>query len=141
MEKTTFQLPNEVPSQTTSNGFDQTNMTTSEYKKVATTNSLAKYNHLPNTNLQFNTFEATLVKHATALERLKWLGVILAVSIVINTATFAGLTGSLVSYIIIIVVAVIIIIIIIIIYNIYQKKAYKYYKILILVDFMFYTIT
>ena len=69
MEKT-FELPNEVPGpsatelKTTPSGFDQTNMATSEYQKVTTMSSISKQN----TDHQFDRFEATLAKQATALK-------------------------------------------------------------------------
>ena len=110
MEKT-FQLPNEVScsdgveSETAHNAHNaenRTKITTSEYKKVAalSTSSISRPSKVTPDKIEGDERVAvdasTLAKQATALRRLKWISALLAISTVINSATFGGLTHSLV---------------------------------------------
>ena len=98
----TFQLPNEVSysshvkSKTANSKLDQTKMTKSEYKKVSTlsTSSISRPSKITPDTIESD----KLAKQATTLRRLKWISAFLAISTVINSATFGGLTHSLVSF-------------------------------------------
>ena len=99
----TLKFPNEVPCSsafkinTTSNGSGQTNMRTSEYRNTTTMSSLSRTSQSTHTDMQNDRVETTLAKQATTLRRLNWFSAFLAISVAINTATFAGLTSTLVS--------------------------------------------
>ena len=99
MEKT-FQLPNQVvESNTAHSGIDQAQVMTSESKKVTTLTSVSGPCQIIHTNITCGRVEATLAKQATALRRLKWISVFLAISTALNTAMFGGFTHSLVSFV------------------------------------------
>ena len=110
MEKT-FQLPNEVScsdgveSETAHNAHNaenRTKITTSECKKVTalSTSSISRHSKVTSEKIEGDKMVAvdasTIAKQATALRRLKWISAFLAISTVINSATFGGLTHSLV---------------------------------------------
>ena len=98
MEKA-LQLPNQVvESKTAQSGLDQTKVMTSESKKVTTMTTISGPGQIIHTNMERDRVGTTLAKEATALRRLKWISVFLAISIAVNTATFGGLTHSLVSF-------------------------------------------
>ena len=99
MEKT-YQLPNQVAELKTANsGLDQTKVMTSESKKVTTLTTIPGPGQIIHSNMECDRVESTLAKQATALRRLKWMSVFLAIFTAVNTATFAGLTHSLVSFV------------------------------------------
>ena len=108
MEKT-FQLPNQVsssnhvkPKPQAGPEQTQTQLTTSEYKKVSTltTSGISRSNKITPGKIENDNMgvdAATMTKQATTLRRLKWICALLTFATVIISATFGGLTHSLVS--------------------------------------------
>ena len=99
-----FQLPNEVccsngkESEISYTVLDQTN----ECKKVSTVStSVSGSSKIKPVKIGNDTGAAvdstTLAEQATALRRLKWISAFLAISTLINSATFGGLMHTLVS--------------------------------------------